>query len=139
MSPPPPLITPSHSYCLICLRARILSRIYYLLFIYSDIKTQFLWYYIFAQCFPSMHCKQTWHKDCLHCVISQTLSFSYVFCIKVTLTHDKNSSNISHLRTVVLSTMITSLLKNMMILRILFEKKNCCLQSANKKVHNTVQ
>ena len=33
----------------------------------------------------SLQCTVTWHKDCLHCVISQTLSFSYVFCIKVTL------------------------------------------------------
>ena len=91
------------------------------LLLMSFFKTHFLQYCIFAQCFPSMHCKQTWHNDCLHCVISQKLLFSYVFCIKVTLTHDINSSNISHLRTVVLSALITSVLKNMMILCILFE------------------
>ena len=73
----------------------------------------------FSPC-VSLQCTVTWHKDCLHCVISQTLSFSYVFCIKATLTHDINSSNISHLRTVVLSALITSLLKNM-ILCILFK------------------
>ena len=67
------------------------------------------------QCIVSKHGIRT-ASDCLHCVISQKLSFSYVFCIKVTLTHDINSSNISLLRTVVLSTLITSLLKNMMIL-----------------------
>ena len=68
------------------------------------------------QCTVSKHGIRTaWHY-----VISPTLFFSYVFCIKVTLTHDINSSNISLLRTVVLSTLITSLLKNM-ILCILFK------------------
>ena len=72
------------------------------------------------QCIVSKHGIRT-ASDCLHCVISQKLLFSYVFCIKVTLTHDTNSSNISHLRTVVLSALITSILKNMLILCILFE------------------
>ena len=45
------------------------------LFLMSFSKMQFLQYRIFAQCFPSMHCKQTWHKDCLHCVISQSVVF----------------------------------------------------------------
>ena len=72
------------------------------LFPMSFFKTQLIQYCIFALCFLLMHCKQTWHKDCLHCVISQRMLFSYVFCVKVTLTDDINSSNISLLRTVVL-------------------------------------
>ena len=53
------------------------------------------------QCIVSKHGIRT-ASDCLHCVISQKLPFSYAFCIKVTLTHDINSSNISLLRIVVL-------------------------------------
>ena len=53
---------------------------------------------------PSVLCTVRKHgiRTAWHCVTSLTLFFSYVFCRKVTLTHDINSSNISLLRIVVL-------------------------------------